>query len=672
MNARAHLPGCRLFVGSMLVIGLIAPAAASAQTVQTFACKAQLKGPVDSGRIVVDAGEMLGGSIICSGGPRDGSKVAIAVTQGAGGVVGNIVEFDPIEYSGHGFTYTPNPGFQGNDGFVLRATKGTVSDDVAVLVRVGPVKDDPPTCYVSLGNSDQQPFVVEAGESEPGSVFCTDPEGKAVTTSVDDPPTGSTELNGNKLTYDAGTPGSGNFVVHASDGAHNVNVTVAVTVTQAVDDAPTCNAGVGFPFDKLPDGSAVIPAGAQRNGFMNCLDDPGEGDTLTLSVVGSPATITDFAPQTQFEAFRSASFKYTAGAVGGLDSFVLRASDGTNQTDITTEVLVDGPGDDPMMCGATTDEFGSGGKPEAVTAGVTYEGFFECRETDGAVTSSVVTQPAHGTISNPTPFSFDYKPDAGYSGPDFFVLRGTSGDEADDARVDVLVSTPSTVAASDGDSDGVGDISDNCPANANPAQTNGDSVNDGGDACDPDDDNDGVADTADACPAVYAATATGCPGGGSSGGGGDTTGGGGSGGTGGSGGAGGSGGTAGGGATPPADTTGPAIPGAASAKAVTESKGRFAFAVGPFGETVTGTVSIVSKPIKSRGKTTKITLAAKKFTAAAGKTVKVAFKLSRKQRQLLAKVRKVTLTATVVARDALGNSSSRKVSFQLKAARKRG
>jgi hypothetical protein len=53
----------------------------------------------------------------------------------------------------------------------------------------------------------------------------------------------------------------------------------------------------------------------------------------------------------------------------------------------------------------------------------------------------------------------------------------------------------------DADSDGVPDISDNCPSVSNAQQE--DSDGDGrGDACDPDDDADGVADTLDNCPAV--------------------------------------------------------------------------------------------------------------------------------------------------------------------------
>ena len=55
------------------------------------------------------------------------------------------------------------------------------------------------------------------------------------------------------------------------------------------------------------------------------------------------------------------------------------------------------------------------------------------------------------------------------------------------------------MAEPDTDSDGLGDLTDNCPSVANPTQLNTDGAADGGDACDDDDDNDTILDTADNC-----------------------------------------------------------------------------------------------------------------------------------------------------------------------------
>ena len=54
----------------------------------------------------------------------------------------------------------------------------------------------------------------------------------------------------------------------------------------------------------------------------------------------------------------------------------------------------------------------------------------------------------------------------------------------------------------DADGDGVGDLTDNCPAVPNSDQANSDGVADGGDACDSDDDNDGWEDFYDNCPTI--------------------------------------------------------------------------------------------------------------------------------------------------------------------------
>jgi hypothetical protein len=209
--------------------------------------------------------------------------------------------------------------------------------------------------------------------------------------------------------------------------------------------------------------------------------------------------------------------------------------------------------------------------------------------------------------------------------------------------------------SSDDDADSAPDVADNCPVAPNPDQSNldGDAQ---GDACDPDDDNDGVPDSGDACPTVPAATASGCPSSQSGQGGGP-------------GGTSGQAATSGQGGGPaatsgPADTAGPTVPVAASPKLTGR---RLGVRLGPFSEGVTGTLAVKSGWLKSGGaRRTRITLGPKPFQAAAGKPVTVKFKLSQKQLSTVKRLKRVKLTATVTARDSLGNATTRKLTISLK------
>ena len=58
------------------------------------------------------------------------------------------------------------------------------------------------------------------------------------------------------------------------------------------------------------------------------------------------------------------------------------------------------------------------------------------------------------------------------------------------------------MAEPDSDSDGLGDLTDNCPSIPNQTQLNTDGAADGGDACDTDDDNDTILDTDDNCALI--------------------------------------------------------------------------------------------------------------------------------------------------------------------------
>jgi uncharacterized delta-60 repeat protein len=127
----------------------------------------------------------------------------------------------------------------------------------------------------------------------------------------------------------------------------------------------------------------------------------------------------------------------------------------------------------------------------------------------------------------------------------------------------------------------------------------------------------------------------------------------------------------------PADTTAPTIvvP-AGDAKLKAAANGRFPFSVGPFTEATTGTVTIRSVPISAGRRATAakkvvLKLGTKPFTATAGSKVSVRFKLSKKHRKLLTRLKQIRMRATIIARDTAGNAATLKVPFTLKAPKRK-
>lgn len=126
------------------------------------------------------------------------------------------------------------------------------------------------------------------------------------------------------------------------------------------------------------------------------------------------------------------------------------------------------------------------------------------------------------------------------------------------------------------------------------------------------------------------------------------------------------------------DKTGPTVVIPSSDKTLTESGGKFSFTVGPFPEDVTGDIGARSQPVagsvaasRKKGKKLVIKLSTQHFQAKAGVKAVVTFKLSRKARKLLAKRKRIHMTATLTVRDKLGNPTVKTFSFTLKAGKKK-
>ena len=296
--------------------------------------------------------------------------------------------------NGSGGTYTPAAGYTGPDSFTYRAFDGTArSSTGTVNITVEAPANQAPVC---------QPVVkrVAPGTATTVNLSCTDANGDAITLEKVTNPAhgtlGAIDQGTDSVVYTPanGFTGSDSFTYRASDGtATGATATVTLDVTRA----PSCDAV----SRKTAVGSAVsVP--------LSCTD--ADGDALTLSIVTQPAHGT-------LGAISAGSVTYTpTAAYFGPDSFTYRASDGTTQSAPATVSLTVTR---PPSCDAVS-------RKTAVGTAVSVP--LSCTDADGdALTLSIASQPAHGTLGAIVANSVTYTPDAGYFGADSFTYRGSDG-----------------------------------------------------------------------------------------------------------------------------------------------------------------------------------------------------------------------------------------------------
>jgi hypothetical protein len=111
------------------------------------------------------------------------------------------------------------------------------------------------------------------------------------------------------------------------------------------------------------------------------------------------------------------------------------------------------------------------------------------------------------------------------------------------------------------------------------------------------------------------------------------------------------------------------VPTKGATKSVRLSKSNtFTFAVGPFSENVSGTVSFVSsKAVAS--KKAKVSFGKKSFRARTGTKARIKVKLGSRARRAVKKNRTVRVIANIHVKDSSGNRSSKSLRFTLKRAK---
>jgi hypothetical protein len=312
------------------------------------------------------------------------------------------------------FTYTPDPGFNGTDSFVITITDGNGNFSNG-LVNVFVEKNYGPTAVPDVYNTLQdEPLIVSA----PGHlVNDTDPEDDPLTwisfgTPENGTVSGATTDGAFTYTPDPGFKGTDSFVITISDGMGNLSSGIVTIAVQSADmDELFANPDAYSTPANQP--LIVTAPGHLANDF-----DP-EGDPISWISYGTPAN------GTVSGATSDGAFTYTPElGFSGIDSFVITISDGQGnfsssiimilvEENFAPEAIPDiytTPYGEPLIISAPghlTNDFDPEGDPLSwVSFGV----------------------PANGTVSGATTDGgFTYTPDSGFTGIDEFPITISDG-----------------------------------------------------------------------------------------------------------------------------------------------------------------------------------------------------------------------------------------------------
>jgi VCBS repeat-containing protein len=284
------------------------------------------------------------------------------------------------------FTYTPSPGFSGNDRFRYRARDngGALSAPTTVTLAVSATNDAPVATADSYSVNEGQTLNVPANNGVLGND--TDPDGNTLTAVVVGGASSGTltlQPNGSfSFVPAAGFNGAVTFTYQADDGTVRSNTaTVTITVI-AVNDPPTAQPET---YTTAEDTALAV---AVANGVLANDTDPDAGTTLTAAVIGAVTNGTlTLRPDGSFDYVPPENFSGTA-------SFTYQARDGAASSPTTTVTInVTAVNDAPFISNAPAT---------TATEGVTYRYTLTASDPDGnALLITAPTLPAWLTFSGP-------------------------------------------------------------------------------------------------------------------------------------------------------------------------------------------------------------------------------------------------------------------------------
>lgn len=324
--------------------------------------------------------------------------------------------------NGNKVTYTPARDYNGADSFTFKANDATLSSNVAtVAIAVTPVNDAPTAADDNNIIDEDTTLTVDA----PGVLLNDfDVDGDALSAvKVSDPQHGALTFNSNgSFTYvpNANYNGVDSFTYRASDGQLQSAVATVNLTVSPLNDAPTVSPGSAT----TPEDTPIV---------LTVVGSDGDGNALSFFAATQPqhGTLSDFDGN---------KVTYTpAPNYNGADSFTFKANDGKVDSSAATFALTVTPVNDAPV--AANDAYTT---REDVPLSIAAPGVLG-NDTDiegDALTASLVTAAAHGTVVLEADGSFTYTPQANYDGPDQFTYSASDGAATANARVTLTV-TPS-------------------------------------------------------------------------------------------------------------------------------------------------------------------------------------------------------------------------------------
>ncbi|MGX6444047.1 tandem-95 repeat protein [Neobacillus sp. K501] len=303
------------------------------------------------------------------------------------------------------YTYQPRANENGQDSFKFKVNDGTEdSEIVTVEVAISAVNDAPIATADSYSTDEDQQLVVAANTRI--LVNDVDVDGDELSTvKVSGPAHGSLTLNPDgTFTYvpDANFNGTDQFTYKVNDGKVDSAVQTVNIQVQSINDQPVADAS-----------SVNVTEDKATNGTLTASDV--DGDTFTFSLVedGKKGNVT-INPTTGAYTYQPKANEI------GKDSFKFKVNDGKVDSEIiSVEITITAVNDAPV---ATADSFSTDEDQQlvvAANAGILANDV----DVDGdELSASLVSGPAHGSLTLNSNGSFTYVPTANFNGSDLFYL----------------------------------------------------------------------------------------------------------------------------------------------------------------------------------------------------------------------------------------------------------